>query len=122
MWEIDIDDEADAKQGYSWSITIRHKICYVQSGLSSLDALEAMRNHLASAKSIDQLFRIGGTNEFEILIGIVEQRLHLRMARNRDLGGAVFPWLLECTFPVEEVSDLVQALGEALCEAESSGK
>jgi hypothetical protein len=119
LWVVDIDNEGDAGHGYAWSVTIRHPVCYVQAALKSLDLLQEMMEHLTRVESVNQFFRLGATNEVELLVGIVDGRMLLRMGRNRDLTTAAFPWLLECAVDADQARSLVKALEEALHEAQS---
>jgi len=119
-WRIDIDNEENAGQGYEWSVTIRHPVCCVQSALSSLESVLELCLHLSLDQSIGRLFQLGCSEEIEILIGIVERRLLLRMGRRRDLATMVFPWLLEVALDADAARDLVQALDEALRDARSA--
>jgi hypothetical protein len=120
LWQVDIDDEGEADHPHAWSITLSHPCCYVQWGLSGLVKLHELVSHLTNPKLVDQMFHFPASGEAELLIGVVQGRLLVRVARSGQIGRDKFDWMAETLLGLEEVEHLAVAIGDALREADSS--
>jgi hypothetical protein len=120
LWQVDIDNEEDADHGYPWSVTLTHTSCYVQWGVSSLELLDELVCHLTNPKSVDQLFHLSHSNGAELLIGVVQERLLLRVDQSSQIMSKPCQWMMEVSLLAEEVNTLTIAIRDALRDTELS--
>ena len=116
-WQVDIDNEEDADHGYPWSVTLSHPSCYIQWGIGKLEVLSELMRHLADSTQHDILYNIPGSTGAELQIGIVQERLILRVCRDRHRDQQSFYWVLETSIQIDEVSNFSIAVTDALREA-----